>query len=133
TAAAITDALAARGLNDLDWRVCYQSRLGPMWLGPHLEDEIRAAGADKIGVVVVPIAFVSEHLETVVELDDTMRVLATESGVTAYARVPAVGVAQAFIDGLRELTEAAACGEHVHCHGGARLCPRRFALCPHAG
>ncbi|MDX2225473.1 MAG: ferrochelatase, partial [Rhodospirillaceae bacterium] len=47
TAAAITDALAARGLNDLDWRVCYQSRLGPMWLGPHLEDEIRAAGADK--------------------------------------------------------------------------------------
>lgn len=133
TAAAIVAALAAQGLADLDWRVCYQSRLGPMWLGPHLEDEIRAAGAEHAALVVVPIAFVSEHLETVVELDDTMRVLASGCGVPAYERVPAVGVAQAFIAGLTQLTEAAACGAHVYCHGGARLCPRHFALCPHAG
>jgi ferrochelatase len=133
TAAAVVAALAAKGFANLDWRVCYQSRLGPMWLGPHLEDEIRAAGAEKLGLVVVPFAFVSEHLETVVELDHTMRVLAREAGVPAYERVPAVGVARAFIEGLKELTEAAAGGEHIHCDGGTRLCPRHFALCPHAG
>ncbi|MBF0393999.1 MAG: ferrochelatase, partial [Alphaproteobacteria bacterium] len=62
--------VAALGVPGLDWLVCYQSRVGPLeWIGPATDDEIRRAGADKVGLVVVPIAFVSEHSETLVELD----------------------------------------------------------------
>src|SRR5439155_2599973 len=53
-----------------DWRVCYQSRVGPLaWLGPSVEEELRAAGRDGVAVVIAPISFVSEHSETLVELD----------------------------------------------------------------
>ena len=54
--------------------VCYQSRVGPLaWLGPSVEEELRRAGRDRVGVVVVPISFVSEHSETLVELDRDYR------------------------------------------------------------
>ena len=50
--------------------VCYQSRVGPLaWIGPSVEEELRRAGRDRVGVIVVPISFVSEHSETLVELD----------------------------------------------------------------
>ncbi|MCB2108226.1 MAG: ferrochelatase [Rhodobacteraceae bacterium] len=133
TAAAIADALKS-SVNDLDWQVCYQSRLGPvMWLGPSVEEELERAGRDKVGVVIAPIAFVSEHLETVVELDEAMKEFASQHGVPAYERAAAVGIAPEFIDAICDLAEQAAGGEHVHCHGGVRLCPREFGLCPHAG
>ncbi|MBM3561079.1 MAG: ferrochelatase, partial [Alphaproteobacteria bacterium] len=65
TAAAIAGRLGA----GVDWRICYQSRVGPLeWIGPATDDEVRRAGADGVPVVVVPVAFVSEHVETLVEL-----------------------------------------------------------------
>ncbi|MCH8196725.1 MAG: ferrochelatase [Proteobacteria bacterium] len=101
TAAAVVDEL---GMADLDWVVCYQSRVGPLeWIGPGTDEEIVRAGADKLGVVVVPIAFVSEHSETLVELDIDCRRLADEHGVPAYIRVPAVGVDPVFIEALADL------------------------------
>ncbi len=104
TAAAV---VAASGLAHLDWVVCYQSRVGPLqWIGPSLEDELRRAGRDKVAVVVVPIAFVSEHSETLVELDMEYRHHAAEWGVTTYVRVPAVGCHPAFIAGLAALVRA---------------------------
>lgn len=94
-------AVAARLPADLDWTVCYQSRVGPMkWIGPSTDEEIRRAGADGRGVIVTPIAFVSEHVETLVELDHEYAELAKEVGVAAYIRVPALGVAPEFIAGL---------------------------------
>eukprot|EP01036_Dinobryon_divergens_P057059 gene57059-76190_t len=52
------------------WDICYQSRVGPLkWLGPATPDAIQKAGEDGLGVVLTPIAFVSEHIETLVELD----------------------------------------------------------------
>ena len=97
TAAAVAAKLPA----DLDWTVCYQSRVGPMkWIGPSTDDEVRRAGADGKGVIVVPIAFVSEHVETLVELDHEYAELAQEVGVAPYIRVPALGVAPEFITGL---------------------------------
>lgn len=97
TAAAVAAKLPA----DLDWTVCYQSRVGPMkWIGPSTDEEIRRAGADGKGVIVVPIAFVSEHVETLVELDHEYAELAREVGVAPYIRVPALGVAPEFITGL---------------------------------
>ena len=62
--------VAALGAENLDWSVCYQSRVGPLeWIGPATDAEIRRAGSDGKAVIVAPIAFVSEHSETLVELD----------------------------------------------------------------
>jgi len=101
TAAAVAGALGRPGL---DWRVCYQSRVGPLaWLGPSVEEELRRAGRDGVGVVVAPISFVSEHAETLVELDRDYRRLAASCGVPAYFRVPTVGTDRRFIAALAEL------------------------------
>jgi protoporphyrin/coproporphyrin ferrochelatase len=101
TAAAVVAALERQVP---DWRVCYQSRVGPLaWLGPSVEEELRAAGRDDVAVVIAPISFVSEHSETLVELDRDYRRLAESCGVPLYARVPTVGTEPRFIAGLARL------------------------------
>ncbi|RJF89655.1 ferrochelatase [Oleomonas cavernae] len=103
TAEAVARAVSRPGL---DWVVSYQSRVGPMeWIKPYTEAEIRRAGSEGIALVVLPIAFVSEHSETLVELDIEYRHLAETCGVPAYIRVPAVGTEPAFIAGLARLVE----------------------------
>lgn len=104
TAAAIVRALGRPGL---DWVVCYQSRVGPLaWLGPSVEEELHRAGRDRAAVVVAPISFVSEHAETLVELDREYRRVAEVSGVTSYRRVPAVGTDPRFIAALADLVRS---------------------------
>ncbi len=126
TAAAV---VAALGRADLEWVVCYQSRVGPLeWIGPATDDEIRRAGADGMAVVVVPIAFVSEHSETLVELDIEYRELAEQSGVPNYVRVPALGDDATFIQGLASLVRQAMSGPAMAAYGAAR-CPDSFAKC----
>ena len=111
---------------ELDMRVCYQSRVGPLkWLSPSTEHEIRQAGADGFGVVIAPIAFVSEHSETLVELDRDYRKLARAAGVPFYHRAPTVGVAPEFIGGLARLVRAAPAAG-----AGRRNCPEGFSQCP---
>jgi protoporphyrin/coproporphyrin ferrochelatase len=106
TAQAVVAALARPGL---DWQVCYQSRVGPLeWIGPATDMEIRRAGGDGVPLVVVPISFVSEHSETLVELDIDYRNLAERSGVPAYHRVPTLGVEPGFIATLATLVRGAA-------------------------
>jgi len=91
-----------------DWSLCYQSRVGPMkWLGPSTPEALEQAAKDGVGVVLVPIAFVSEHIETLVELDIEYRELAEEYGIQPYIRVPTVSVTPAFISGLAEGVVAA--------------------------
>ncbi len=108
TAAAVVEALARPGL---DWQVCYQSRVGPLaWLGPSVDDELQRAGRDGVAVVVVPISFVSEHSETLVELDRDYRLLAERCGVPGYYRVPTVGTDPRFIAALVELVHNAEIG-----------------------
>lgn len=133
TAAAIAEAL---GMPGLDHVVCYQSRVGPLeWIGPATEDEIRRAGADRVPLVVAPVAFVSEHSETLVELDIEYRQLAEEAGVPAYLRVPTVGDSREFIAGLArqirlvQKASTAMCGQD-----GGRVCPapaaHAYTACP---
>lgn len=108
TARTIVAALEAQGLKNIDWRICYQSRVGPLeWIGPSTNEEIRRAGADRKGIAVVPIAFVSEHSETLVELDLDYHRLAQECGVPRYERTPTPSDDPTFVAGLARLvTEA---------------------------
>jgi ferrochelatase len=128
------DAIAARlGEAASDRVTCYQSRVGPLaWIGPSTESEIHRAGADGVPVVVAPIAFVSEHSETLVEIEVEYRELARRCGVPGFVRVPAVGAATAFIAGLAGLVEGAAGGGRpaIASAGGGRLCPREWSGCP---
>ncbi len=91
-------------LKPLDYTICYQSKVGPLeWIGPSTEDEIVRAGNEGLGTIVVPIAFVSEHSETLVELDLDYKELARKSGVAEYYRVPALGDSEIYIDCLVDL------------------------------
>jgi protoporphyrin/coproporphyrin ferrochelatase len=126
---------AVRKLLPAEWdaRVCYQSRVGPMkWLAPSTEREIRTAARDQTGVIVSPIAFVSEHVETLVELDIEYARLAKRLNAPFYLRAPALGAAPGFIDALADLVERAlASPRALQSETGGRLCPGQFGLCAH--
>jgi ferrochelatase len=121
TAAAI---IAALNRPELDWTICYQSRVGPLeWIGPATDEEIRRAAADQIPVVVAPISFVSEHSETLVELDIDYRDLSLVVGVPAYKRVRTVGTHPSFINSLAALVHRACDSGGVKgCGSGVRFC-----------
>lgn len=97
--ATVAAVVARMGLRD--WTICYQSRVGPLkWLGPSTPEAIQQAATDGVGAVVVPIAFVSEHVETLVELDHEYGDLARRLGCAPYLRAPALGIEPAFISAL---------------------------------
>jgi protoporphyrin/coproporphyrin ferrochelatase len=90
--------------DNLDWILSYQSRVGPLkWIGPSTEDVI--IENSKIGkhIVLVPIAFVSEHSETLVELDIEYKQLADANGCKNYTRIPALGINEDFIKSMSQL------------------------------
>jgi protoporphyrin/coproporphyrin ferrochelatase len=127
TTAAVVKALEIDGL---DYAICYQSRVGPLrWIGPATVAEIQRAGRDGRDVVLVPIAFVSEHSETLVELDITCAALAKEVGVSTYVRVPALGTSANFIAALANLVREASSREAITSDGGGRICPWTCGRC----
>lgn len=123
TALKIVEALDIPGL---DWQNCYQSRVGPLkWIGPSTEEALAKAAQDGVGVVIYPHAFVSEHVETLVEIEIEYREKAHEIGVPYFARVPTTGTHPDFIAGLaHEVLEHAA---RTQCQ---RICPAQFSRCP---
>ena len=127
--------VAALGRPDLDWAICYQSRVGPLeWIGPSTEEEIRRAGAEGKGLVVLPIAFVSEHSETLVELDIDYAHLAERCGVPFYRRLPTVNDHPLFIGGLAELVgQALAAPAELLSAEGERICPEQCGACVQGG
>jgi len=125
--------VAALGEDAADWTVCYQSRVGPLkWIGPSTEEEIVRAGREKKPVVLYPLAFVSEHSETLVELDMDYRDLAGRSGVPEYRRVPTVGTHRDFVKGLAALVRQAsvAANDAVCNDGSVTQCPLPYTRCP---
>jgi ferrochelatase len=116
-----------------DWVICYQSRATPQqWIGPSTEAEIERAAHDRVAVLVVPIAFVSEHSETLVELDVEYRALAERLGVPGYFRVPTQNSDAAFIAALARLVRhARSHGPGLCSHAGGRICPADRSGCPH--
>jgi ferrochelatase len=127
TAAAIAAQVADRFD---DWVVCYQSRVGPLeWIGPATDEEIHRAGREGMNLVVAPIAFVSEHSETLVELDVEYAKLAAEVGVPIYRRAGTVAERVPFIKGLADLVDEAVGRRGVAACGGGRLCPANWRRC----
>ena len=132
SAVAVLERLRADTGRDWDWRVCYQSRVGPMkWLAPYTIHAIEEAGIEGTGVLISPIAFVSEHIETLCELDHDYAVLGEQVGCPIYLRAPALGVMQSFIDGLGQVVQKALSepcavqpGSPWQCDGTWRGCPR---------
>tara|TARA_B100000686_G_C16791492_1_gene979048 strand:- start:2918 stop:3961 length:1044 start_codon:yes stop_codon:yes gene_type:complete len=131
TAQAIIGAISNRYVS-LDWVVCYQSRVGPLeWIGPSTESEIKRAGRDGKALVVVPISFVSEHSETMVELDMDYRELAERCGVVRYHRVPAAGIHPQFIKGLAVMIESVLRETaQVTSMPPGRTCDKEVEACP---
>jgi ferrochelatase len=127
---ATAEAIAALLPEMTDWRVCFQSRVGRLkWLQPATDAEIRQAGIDRKGVLIAPIAFVSEHVETLVELDHEYATLAAEVGCRPYLRAPTPGVRARFIDELaRAVVGAMNRDGGVAPHGPWR-CPAGHAKC----
>jgi ferrochelatase len=129
--AATATQVAARLPELADWRISYQSRVGRLkWLEPSTDAEIRRAGGEGKGVIVCPIAFVSEHVETLVELDHEYAALAREAGCRPYLRAPVPGVRRPFIDELAAaVMDAMARDDEGPAPHGPWLCPAGFAKC----
>lgn len=92
-----------------DWGIAYQSRVGPVrWLEPDTAAEIGRAAAEGIrGLVLVPIAFVSDHLETLYEMDVTYREQALAAGVTEFVRAASMNEAPDFLAALAGIVRRA--------------------------
>tara|TARA_B100000767_G_scaffold174837_1_gene163468 strand:- start:12 stop:1046 length:1035 start_codon:yes stop_codon:yes gene_type:complete len=121
-------------LNDenLDWILSYQSRVGPLkWIGPSTEDII--IENSKIGkhIVLVPIAFVSEHSETLVELDIEYKEIADANGCKNYTRVPALGINKDFIKAMSDLIiKKNEYKINDNLYPPKKQCPSNFKKCP---
>ena len=98
----ITNELKKIGCEGYKHVLAYQSRVGPVeWLKPYTDDTIRALGNKGVkAMCAVPVSFVSEHIETLEEIDQEYRELAEENGIEYWGRVPALDCDEVFIDDL---------------------------------
>jgi ferrochelatase len=130
---ATTAAVLARLADQtVEHQVCYQSRATPQqWLTPSTIDAITQAGEQKIAVLLVPIAFVSDHIETLVELDIENRELAAHHHVPGYFRARVPNADPAFITALADLAKRAiAHGDGLCSQSGGRVCEAKHKDCP---
>ena len=114
--------------DNLDHIISYQSRVGPLkWIGPSTDEMIIKYSKENKGIVIVPVAFVSEHSETLVELDIEYKQLAEKNGCSFYKRVPALGIEENFIKGLAHLVlKPKTKGNFV----SSTTCPSKYKKCP---
>ena len=128
----VKNIVSKLNLTKLDWTLSYQSRVGPLkWIGPSTDDVI--VKSSKLGkkIVLVPIAFVSEHSETLVELDIEYKELADKNGCKNYTRVPALGTNENYIKAMSNLIIKK---QNYHFNGELFppkiQCPNQFTKCP---
>ncbi|MBW4694953.1 MAG: ferrochelatase [Lyngbya sp. HA4199-MV5] len=95
--------------------LAYQSRVGPVeWLQPYTDDALKELADQGVkDLAVVPISFVSEHIETLQEIDMEYRELAEEAGIEHFHRVPALNTHPGFIDDLANLVVEALDAPHL--------------------
>ncbi len=118
---------------EINFQICYQSKVGPLqWTSPSLDQEIKRAALDKKIPVIVPVAFVSEHSETLVELDIDYKELAHKFGIEEYLRVPALNMDGHFIKSLVAICKKVDASDDLGFFSGpvpARICPKKMKLC----
>ena len=128
--AAIMKGLEGSTASKFAHTISYQSRVGPLeWIGPSTPEAIGLAGQVGESILLVPISFVSEHIETLVELDREYAHMAAISGVRDYVRVPTIGLSEAYIDSLsqsviRALTQPSEITSRYVCAHGFKTCPK---------
>jgi ferrochelatase len=107
------------------YRLSYQSAVGPVkWLSPRTDEVLRQSGAQKQrAVLVVPISFTSDHIETLEELDIEGREIAEKAGVRYYRRAPALNAEPGFVAGLADLVAQ-------HLASGEACSPQYRQPCP---
>lgn len=119
---------------EIDFQVCYQSKVGRLqWTSPSLELEIRRVALDKKIPVIIPVSFVSDHSETLVELDIDYKKMAQLLGVKNYLRVPALNLEGHYIKSLTEMCKNANSNNSsvfFSGHETQRFCSKKFRLCP---
>ncbi|MBC8298547.1 MAG: ferrochelatase, partial [Pelagibacterales bacterium] len=117
---------------NLDWILSYQSRVGPLkWIGPATDEVIIENAKTGKHIILVPIAFVSEHSETLVELDIEYKKLANDNGCNQYTRVSALGTNQDYMKCLSDLIigkDDYKFSENLY--PPKRRCPSQFKKCP---
>lgn len=89
------------------WSLAYQSQTGPVrWLAPRTEHVLRQLGAQgERDVLLVPVSFVSDHIETLYEVDQLFAAAAQHAGITTFRRTPGLNDQPAFLDALADLVE----------------------------
>ena len=107
TVAGVKERLKRGGLDALSYTLAFQSRSGPVqWMEPATDDEIvRLAGEGCKRMLVVPVSFVSDHIETLYEIDVQYKELALEKGIEDYLRAPSLNSRPAFIDSLADIVK----------------------------
>ena len=128
----VNKIIKSLNIKDLDWILSYQSRVGPLkWIGPSTEDIIIENSKMGKHIVLIPIAFVSEHSETLVELDIEYKELADKNGCKNYTRVPALGTNDNYIKAMSNLIIKK---QDYNFNGKLfppkTQCPNQFVKCP---
>jgi protoporphyrin/coproporphyrin ferrochelatase len=124
----VNELVEKLSIKNLNYILSYQSRVGPLkWIGPSTDTVIKEEAKKNKIIVVVPVAFVSEHSETLVELDIEYKKLATENGSKDYLRVPAVTANKDFINSLKSSILKASEGDQFT---SSIKCPDKYKKCP---
>lgn len=124
----VNELVKKLSIKNLNYILSYQSRVGPLkWIGPSTDIVIKEEAKKNKIIIVVPVAFVSEHSETLVELDIEYKKLAKENGSKDYLRVPAVTANHDFINSLKSCILEASSG---HRFTSSIKCPEKYKKCP---
>jgi len=124
----VNDLVKKLSIKNLNYILSYQSRVGPLkWIGPSTDVIIKEEAQKNKIIIIVPVAFVSEHSETLVELDIEYKKLAIENGSKDYLRVPAVTANQDFINSLKSSILETANGNRFT---SSITCPEKYKKCP---
>tara|TARA_Y100001968_G_scaffold89236_1_gene80302 strand:- start:17602 stop:18777 length:1176 start_codon:yes stop_codon:yes gene_type:complete len=113
------------------YTLSYQSRVGPEeWLKPYTEEVLEDLGKKELSnLIVVPISFVSEHIETLQEIDIEYRDIAIKYGIKNFRRVPALNTYPIFIEALADLVTSCLQGPEISLDEASKL-PARIKLYP---
>lgn len=121
---------------NIENKICYQSKVGPMkWVGPSTESLIAQYSQQGYIIIIVPISFVSEHSETLVELDIEYKKIAEKKGCSDYIRIPTLSLNDNFIESLvnsflvlkrQKINNKQ---DIVFSNKIGRICPREFCGC----